>query len=803
MSETLADKGNKGAEELTVIINGIFAVFLEIVKQYGGEIIHFSGDAISIIVYGDQLSDYKQRAAVIASIITDYIRDHNIIYTDDASFDISVHCGISSGPIDRRIIHYNERSSYIYYGNTMNRAAVLLDRADKGQIAIDESMADCRCTFVKRDGFMILNCVDMNIDQTTNGQHDMCNDAGRFIDPIIEEMSGNILLNAHRYITVIFVTIKPDRKYDRYRELLESYLSVIDRFKAYHDKFDFAHTGIKSMIILGAPHAMHDQELKALYLVNSIVKLFEDNDIDYQIGIHAGYAFCGTIGNDIRSEYTVMGDTVNTGARIMALAGHNEVLMSGTVYSAVNKHISLQNSKNIQLRGKQHSNEVFIFDGNIIPRMDDYWTQEAFIGRQREVDNVIEYMEQSIQGKVNSICIRGQSGSGKTMFIKQILGHIGGRAIPLVIRCREFNSKTPFAALWDILTVISSKRIECFADIPEHILSSIADDAVQCIETYDDSNQGRDETAILYSALTRILNQYFIEYPLIMIIDDYQWIDDSTAGFIDYYRNEMTRKSKLIILATAEDTDKAGYKSLVLKPFTHYETESLIINRYNSDEIARQITDIVYENSAGNPLIMNDMLVMLEERQCIESVDDHYTIHIDRIQSYLNNKTEAYLGSFMDSMDSKMRSMISVLSVFGDKCNDAEYKMLTGKTMVTNDLPRRHIICENGYISFRNDITRKAVYNILPFSFKEDIHYRILQLIGKEQIKRNNEFLISHLIHAGLHERALPLCIEEAEESKDICAYKTALYYYDMAIQCLPHVESPNKELLKLFRKDI
>ncbi len=802
LSETLAYKGKQGAEELTMIINGIFAVFIDIVRQWGGEIIHFSGDAISIIVYKDDFPDYKSRSIMIAYELSRYVKEHNIIYTQDGTFSISVHCGLSSGTINREIIDYNKQVEFIYYGILMNRAAVLLDKAQKGEIALDKSFSECECSFTIRDDYIILNRIEYSLEHTDAEKQAIRDDVKYNNSPIDKD---SMLLSSHRNIIIIFINILIEENQIS-RILLNQYLSIINRFNAYHDKFDFAHTGIKSMIVLGAPKAAHDMELKALYLIKSIKSLLNKNNVNHRIGVHSGHAFCCIIGNELRSEYTVMGDTVNTAARIMAMTENNHMLISGSLYDIVSKNISLQSSKNITLRGKQQSNELYEFDGSIMPRMDDYWTKVAFIGRKEESDTALKLLQQTIEGKVNGLCISGQSGSGKTMFIKHIIEKLEARAVPIIIKCSEFNSKTYLSSLWDILTVISAKKINNADDIPEYILSTISLKSREIISEYfiESDEKHSDDNILLYSALSEVLDKYFSEYPLIIIIDDYQWIDDGTAGFIEYYRNDMSRKAKLIILSTSDASHYHGFNHITLKPFSGGDIDALIIGKYHSNEIARQLTDMLLNNSDGNPLIINDILSMLEENRCIEKHNEHYRIHLDRVNAYITSNTQSFLSAFLDTLENDARYVISVLSLFGDRLSKEEYSLLTGRPYISSEhLPQRHIIFEGNYMSFRNDITRRAVYNTLPYSFKEDMHYRILQLIEKSILKRNREFVINHLIMSKQYEKALPLCIESAEENKDICAYKTALFYYDMGLECLSHMDDPKDDILKLFRKDI
>ena len=71
------------------------------------------------------------------------------------------------------------------------------------------------------------------------------------------------------------------------------------------------------------------------------------------VGVHAGPAFVGKIGSSGVHDFTALGDTVNTAARLQALARAGEVVMSEEVYNSVASDYPQLEQRTLTLRGRE------------------------------------------------------------------------------------------------------------------------------------------------------------------------------------------------------------------------------------------------------------------------------------------------------------------------------------------------------------------------------------------------------------------------------------------------------------------
>ncbi|MEG0764017.1 MAG: adenylate/guanylate cyclase domain-containing protein [Oscillospiraceae bacterium] len=136
------------------------------------------------------------------------------------------------------------------------------------------------------------------------------------------------------------------------------------------DKF----VGDATMAFWGAPLPQDDCIYKAvktaLDMVEGSVKLSEElqerfgRTVSFGIGVHYGSAVVGNIGSPSRMDYTAIGDTVNTSARLEANAPGGTVLVSRVVADALQDRVCFTSlGDTIKLKGKAEGFEILKVDG--------------------------------------------------------------------------------------------------------------------------------------------------------------------------------------------------------------------------------------------------------------------------------------------------------------------------------------------------------------------------------------------------------------------------------------------------------
>ena len=98
-------------------------------------------------------------------------------------------------------------------------------------------------------------------------------------------------------------------------------------------------------------------------VVNASIKEKYNVDVGFGVGVNCGNAIVGNLGPSFRKDYTAIGDTVNTAARLESNAKRSEVLISNAVYEQVKDRVTAVSIGEIPLKGKSIKLEVFSVTG--------------------------------------------------------------------------------------------------------------------------------------------------------------------------------------------------------------------------------------------------------------------------------------------------------------------------------------------------------------------------------------------------------------------------------------------------------
>ena len=192
----------------------------------------------------------------------------------------------------------------------------------------------------------------------------------RFVTPQLADalMSGgeDILRSHRREITVLFCDLRGFTAFSETAEP-EEVMGVLAEFHDAVGPMIFEHegtitqfTGDGMLVIFNDPVQLDDPAWSAVRLAVSMrdrtAELSEQwhrrgHELTLGIGIAVGYATCGEIGFEGRTEYTAIGTVVNLSARVCGIAPGGQILVTNRVHSAVDERVDATKLGDIDFKG--------------------------------------------------------------------------------------------------------------------------------------------------------------------------------------------------------------------------------------------------------------------------------------------------------------------------------------------------------------------------------------------------------------------------------------------------------------------
>jgi len=170
-------------------------------------------------------------------------------------------------------------------------------------------------------------------------------------------------------ITILFADIRGFTRISEHAPP-EKIVSLLNRYFSAMTDIIFAHGGTLDkylgdglMALFGAPTATPDDASNALNAavamqrrllgINRELRDEGFQEIGVGMGLHTGEVVVGYIGSERRSEYTAIGDTVNTSSRLESNARGGEILISDATAKAAHSRYKLQPREAIMVKNRQ------------------------------------------------------------------------------------------------------------------------------------------------------------------------------------------------------------------------------------------------------------------------------------------------------------------------------------------------------------------------------------------------------------------------------------------------------------------
>jgi class 3 adenylate cyclase len=221
--------------------------------------------------------------------------------------------------------------------------------------------------------------------------------------------------------TALSQTLDPEEL----RDLVGRYTALVDGVIADYGGSVDKHIGDAVMALFGAPLAHDDDPLRAaraaLDIHDGLTRLSASlgRRLEAHIGIASGEVVAGTLGRGESQDYTVLGDSVNLAARLVAEARPGQTLIADNVHRALSGRFVSDALGEMRLKGVAAPVRVWGLRG--ISGEQALASRSPFVGRESELQQFHATVAACLSRRSGHVVyVRGEAGIGKTRFVEEM-----------------------------------------------------------------------------------------------------------------------------------------------------------------------------------------------------------------------------------------------------------------------------------------------------------------------------------------------------------------------------------------------
>jgi class 3 adenylate cyclase/tetratricopeptide (TPR) repeat protein len=639
-----------------------------------------------------------------------------------------------------------------------------------------------------------------------------------------------------RQVTVLFADaagfttlaekLDPEEVHQILDRCFELITSAVHRFEGTINQY----TGDGVMALFGAPIAHEDGPRRAVHAALAVQQglreLSEEIErqrgfaLQMRIGLNTGLVVVGKIGDDLRMDYTAVGDTTNVAARMQQLARPGSVVVSEATHKLiegffetldlgeqqVKGHTPMRAFEVLRTRGRRARLDVAVERG-LTP----------LVGRERELATLLDLFHAAKSGHGQVALMVGEAGIGKSRLLLELrraLEQAKEEVTWLEGRCISFGQSIPFLPLIDQLR--ENFRIEEFDGEPE-IIAKVEhgmrrlgglEEHLPYIRYFLSVDPGDPAITVMdpsvrrkqvFDALRALTLRGASLRPTVLVYEDLHWIDTSTEEYLGSFVDSVAGLPLMLIL-----TYRVGYNppfrsrsfftTLNLHSLSEAETLTMAGRVLGTDQFPPELTTALMEKAEGVPLFVEEVTKTLLDLGVLRREDSGYRMVKGIAEVNVPDTIQGIIMARLDRLGEDGKRTVQLASVIGRQFLVRLLERIAGLSGKLEGLLRElkalEIIYEQGLLPepayiFKHAVIQDVAYNSLLFQRRKALHKAVAEAIEElyaDRLPEHYEELAHHYEKGEAWEKATAYLVKAGQKAQQAYANREALDYYNRAL---------------------
>jgi len=453
------------------------------------------------------------------------------------------------------------------------------------------------------------------------------------------------------------------------------------------------------------------------------------------------------------------------------------------------------------------------------------------IDRVEEMQVLREAADRAARGEGGVVFLYGEAGIGKTRLAKELGAYARSQGMQVLYgRCPALfrMDGVPPYVLWeevikDYLEVCTPDQLfRVIGSYPIEV-SKLVPQLKQKLRTFPQSfplspEHSRDR---LFEAVSQFVTNISREGPLLVVLDDLQWTDQSSLLLLHYLARGVYRES-LLLLGAYRDTyvdekhplspvltelnRERLLQSVRLKRMSFDDISEMITRILEQDDVPREFCELVFQKTRGNPFFVEEVIKSLKEEEVIYREENKWKIkEVSRIE--FPKTVRSVIKRRISRLDDESQNVLTMASFIGKDFTFEALQAVTGvgedklleimEKMFKTELIKQKVIHGEDLCSFADIIVRDVVHEEVSPLRRMKLHGVVGNALEKAYSKEIDEHLgelALHFLESGDENKALDYFLKAGEKAAKVYANSEATSYFQSALKLLEEKEDELRE---------
>ncbi|MBI2761998.1 MAG: AAA family ATPase [Chloroflexi bacterium] len=630
----------------------------------------------------------------------------------------------------------------------------------------------------------------------------------------------------------------PEGMHTLLNRFFELALSEIHRYEGTVNQF----LGDGFMALFGAPVAHEDHARRAVLAGLAIQRRVRDTWPDddrpsLRMGLNTGPVVVGVIGDNLRMDYTAIGETTILAARMEQTAAPGAVQLAEATYRLVADYIACEPLGEVAVKGKVAPVPAWraLAEQGVRSRIEAAAARglTPLVGRALELRALTGYWEQVQRGHGQVVLITGEAGLGKSRLLLEFRRSLGAGPRWLEGHSLSYGRGIPYVPIIDVLKGVfgidESDGEERIVEKVERHIARWAEPArtaapylrfLLSIDPGDAAVRAMDpleRRAGIFDALRTLVQQESQELgqrapdsghveeqtvgaqALVLVIEDLHWIDEQSEEALAALVDVVAGLPVLLLLtARPEYGHRLGERSYIsrlgLSSLPADESAAIAAGSLGTDTLPAAVRRLIMSRAEGNPFYVEEVTRALVESGVLQPGADGYILTRPPDEVSVPDTIQGVILARIDRLAEEARRAIQLASVIG---REFTARLLTriseqgaGLDAALAELKALELVYETTYhpelaYMFKHALTHDAAYGTLLSERRKALHRLVAQAIEElyaDRLPEQYETLAHHYERAEVWDKALEYLELAGDKAAAIYANRDALAYHGRAM---------------------